>query len=631
MSTAPSSASPDDAFQHDMPEKLEQPAEHGGLDQHNDQQGGGPVPVERATRGPPPHLLPRSAASIAYALDLLDRDLEAEEEGEEDEHAYYSAGVPCGDTLPPDPCTVSAPVDSHPLDFIAQFQHITIVTTAALPWLTGTAVNPALRAAYLWHAGHSVSLLIPFVSPADQPRLFPDGMIFPTPESQAPAVVESIQRRVPFSLPNILHMQNAADHEDPGGPQSHPFRLIFYPGRYDSALGSIIPEADLQPLVPLPVSLIVLEEPEHLTWYHTGRRWTRAFPRHVPVVGVMHTNYVDYARRMAGDTAAGTLRRLNQFLCRQHTHKVIKLSDAVQELPRQETCFVHGVSHAFLAVGDSISELRQNGENNKSKQEGSEEQSIRLSPIFTKGAYFLGKALWAKGFGELVDRCSEHKDHCEAEGRDADFIDVYGMGPQLEAIKQEVDRRGLSLRFMGAKDHLSPDITAYRTFVNPSTSDVVATTSAEALAMGKWLVVPQHPCNDFFSTFQNCLVYDSPEEFSAALERTFVEEPAPLNDEERRRLTWEAATDRFLHCCASVEVARGTPLARVAAKTGWVGYNVGYQVYQVANVAIELVQRALVDAGEGRTGQRTGRNVEVASHPLDLEAYPSTLSDIDPP
>lgn len=54
----------------------------------------------------------------------------------------------------------------------------------------------------------------------------------------------------------------------------------------------------------------------------------------------------------------------------------MKLSDAVQQLPRQSTVFVHGVSTAFLEVGDACARSP--------------------SPRFSKGAYYLGKALWGK-------------------------------------------------------------------------------------------------------------------------------------------------------------------------------------------------------------------------------------------
>ena len=71
-------------------------------------------------------------------------------------------------------------------------------------------------------------------------------------------------------------------------------------------------------------------------------------------------------------------------------------------------------------------------------------------------------------------------------------------------------------------------------FLNCSTSDVVATTSLEALAMGKWVVAAEHPCNAFIARLPNCLIYTCPEEFSQHLQTALEQEPAPLSPEDIR-------------------------------------------------------------------------------------------------
>ena len=80
--------------------------------------------------------------------------------------------------------------------------------------------------------------------------------------------------------------------------------------------------------------------------------------------------------------------------------------------------------------------------------------------------------------------------------------------------------------------------------------------------MGKFVIVPSHPSNDFFAQFPNCLPYTSKEEFVAMLYYSLTHSPEPLSEKYLRALSWEAATERF-EAAGSISVAEANALSSV--------------------------------------------------------------------
>ena len=92
--------------------------------------------------------------------------------------------------------------------------------------------------------------------------------------------------------------------------------------------------------------------------------------------------------------------------------------------------------------------------------------------------------------------------------------------------------------------------------------------------MGKWLVCAEHPSNAFFSQFNNCLIYRDDEEFVQHMKHALTHEPAPMTSEDKQRLTWEAATERFLNVTELTErdLTPG-PLTSTVDAAAWLAHN----------------------------------------------------------
>jgi hypothetical protein len=134
-------------------------------------------------------------------------------------------------------------------------KRILVVTTASLPWKTGTAVNPLLRAAYLTkgrkEAGGSATLMLPWLErPEDQVQIYGEKNAFASPEDQ--------EEWIRTWLRDSADMAQASED----------LIIQWYTAWQNPAENSIYSMGDITALIPAEsVDICILEEPEHLNWY----------------------------------------------------------------------------------------------------------------------------------------------------------------------------------------------------------------------------------------------------------------------------------------------------------------------------------------------------------------------------
>jgi hypothetical protein len=133
-------------------------------------------------------------------------------------------------------------------------KRIWIVTTAALPWMTGTAVNPLLRAAYMTEgrseAGGCVTLMLPWLErEQDRDSVYGTKREFDNPDEQEAYIRKWLVEKA--KLPEA----------------SEKLRIEWYTSWQNKVENSLYSMGDITAQIPAEdVDIMILEEPEHLNW-----------------------------------------------------------------------------------------------------------------------------------------------------------------------------------------------------------------------------------------------------------------------------------------------------------------------------------------------------------------------------
>lgn len=130
-------------------------------------------------------------------------------------------------------------------------------------------------------------------------------------------------------------------------------------------------------------------------------------------------------------------------MCRAHSHRLIKLSGTLGTFaPEKELVEnVHGVRQTFLDYGTTLCSTLQDVEQRKSH------------PVFGAEAkptiYFIGKMLWSKGIGSLMDLMKYAEETSGLKLK----VDMYGGGPDKDEAESRAERLNLDMAFHGPIDH----------------------------------------------------------------------------------------------------------------------------------------------------------------------------------
>lgn len=363
-----------------------------------------------------------------------------------------------------------------------------VLTSAALPWMTGPSFISLWHACGLATLGYRVVYVLPWLDEVSQQRLWGETR-FVDFDEQVDWLRTELEAFGPYKF-----------------PECRPYRARFVAG-----MGSIVPMEDVYRAAP-PARCLIASEPEHLCWYPvtTGRRGIRADK----TIGLSMTDYETYIR-MSGLPFPNSLARLVSYL----HGRALRLRI---DLPLS-------LSPALTLPGITMPVERVTGVMPGYAQ-------VPLVTQETEGIYFLGAFLWEKGLDDLARIAARAKRP----------IDVIGGGRDEAEFRAFAREEGADLRFFGPNRRFWSDIGRYRVMVNPSRSEILCTATADALVAGRHVILPDCPGNLPYKAYPNAHFYTELEGALEALEYALTTVPEPPIAA-REDFDWMSACRRLVH------------------------------------------------------------------------------------
>jgi glycosyltransferase involved in cell wall biosynthesis len=247
--------------------------------------------------------------------------------------------------------------------------------------------------------------------------------------------------------------------------------------------------------------VIILEEPEHIlpVLYLIDRIPSQR------MYGIIHTNYIGIIKSSLRNYFDSLVEKIYliifNFIFSRYSMKSLAISPALNYYQNSVYLNIHGISNKYLKDFNPQD----------------------LKPTF----YFMGQLV---RFLKNLDLLKELVNLAKIQ------VDVYGKGADRYLIDNDP--------YLNLKGTISNHdlLRNYRTYISTSLNEGLCTATLEAIAMNKFVIIPEGLCNQSLINYPNVLFYSNQLQFLSQIQYAQNNLPEFISLDFKKQLGWEYRT-----------------------------------------------------------------------------------------